>query len=266
MKAIITVLTLSFPLMSFAQTATHENSATKPHLPAPQTTVTPNSPNKVAVSKGNSTSKLTSKSTAGINQKKWDLKEILKVYQQAHSVTSDIIQIKHFSLLGKTNTHRGKIQFSMGQLRMEFKQPNDSLLNHLLIVNQSHIWEEKQFSKDFGSQIQVTKIHRYQGNHNTESPIFLLLKGELPTEEFSLSKKKIGLLQTFHLKPKDKKKHPDISEIEVVTKAQKIQSFSYLDDLENKTTYKFNNIYFNKKISKDLFNYSPPKNAKVTTL
>ena len=262
MKAIITVLTLSFPFMSSAQTTTHENSATKPHLPTPQAIVTPNSPNKVAVTKGGSTSK----STTGTNQKEGDLKEILKAYQQAHSVTSDITQIKHFSLLGKTNTHRGKIQFSMGKLRMEFKQPNDSLLNHLLIVNQSHIWEEKKFSKDFGSQIQVTKIHRHQENHNSENPLLLLLKGELPTDEFNLSKKKIGLLQTFHLKPKDKKKHPYISEIEVVTKSQKIQSFSYLDDLENKTTYKFNNTYFNKEILKDLFNYSPPKNAKVTNL
>ena len=199
MKALITVLTLFFPFLSSAQTTTHENSATKPHLPTPQTTVTPN---KVAVTKKDSTSK----PRASTTEKKGDLKEILKVYQQTRSVTSDITQIKYFSLLGKTNTHHGKIQFSMGQLRMEFKQPNDSLFNHLLIVSQSHIWEEKQFSKDFGGQIQVTKIHRHQGNHNSVNPLFLLLKDELPTDEFNLSKKKIGLLQIFHLKPKDKKK------------------------------------------------------------
>ena len=195
------------------------------------------------------------------------LEDTLSTYYQSDSVTAHLTQVKHFSLLEKTETNHGKIYLSNGQLRMEFQKSDDALLSELLIINQSHIWTEKRFSKEFGSSIQVTKINLDQRNkENQAGSIFFLFGDKKPLNQFHISQRKMGGQRVFQLQPKDKKKHPGIVQIEIFIDEKQVKSLSYSDDLENKITYNFNKTYFNKKLPKELFNYSPPKNAAVTTL
>ena len=193
-----------------------------------------------------------------------DLEKTLDRYRHARSVTSGLVKVVNLSLLDQKQTSYGKLYFSKNRLRIEFTKP-ESLL---LVMDGQNIWTERKLSKELGGQVQVVQIAVDDHRKNFQGPLPLLLGDKKALEDFTLKektpKKAKEPQRIFQLRPRDQKKYPDIVKIEVIIEGKKLRKLSYWDELDNKTSYEFRRTKFNKKVSKNQFLYSPPKNAKVT--
>ena len=52
--------------------------------------------------------------------------------------------------------------------------------------------------------------------------------------------------------------------LKIDSKAQRVVSIEYVDEVENETKIEFRATQFNIKIKQSLFNYKPPKDAQIT--
>ena len=189
------------------------------------------------------------------------LQSILDRYRRSKTLTSRLVKVMELSLLETKETSYGRLYFSKDKLRIEFTHPEKSLL----VINGPNIWIERRFPKEFGDQIQVIKIPISQ-KKNLQNPLAAFLKYEDSLDTFQVVHTQQGPQSVYQLTPKNKKDYPNVVKIKVIVRDNNIKKFSYWDELENKTTYIFNQFQFNLRIPKSRFLYSPPKDVKVTEI
>lgn len=191
-----------------------------------------------------------------------DLANVLDKYRHSKSVISNIVKEVNLSLLEQTQVSQGKFYFSKGRLRIEFNEPD----NTLLVINGKNIWIEKRLPKEFSGPAQVIQITAGKDKKKLQGPLSILLGHKKALSDFKVTKKVSGRRLIFQLIPKDKKEYANLVNIEIAVEKASLKSFSYWDDLENKTSYRFSQTVFNREIPKSQFLYSPPKNAEITRL
>ncbi|MCH2533167.1 MAG: outer membrane lipoprotein carrier protein LolA [Bdellovibrionales bacterium] len=189
------------------------------------------------------------------------IKEAFDSYWSSELVSMDVERENTYSLLDKTETSKGKMYFSKGQLRLNMHDPKPS---HL-VIGEDVIWfaEKSDFEKDKWVVVKVAKdkAKRAQAFFN------LLFGNTGVTKKLELiGNNKVKDFESYILKPKNASEFPGVTKLAIIfhQKTKEVMFLQYWDDLENKTSYELTNIERKEKSDKSLFKYTPPKNSDVT--
>lgn len=195
-------------------------------------------------------------------EKENPLNQISRRYRQNRGVEMNVTKNTLLSVLKKTKTSTGNVQLSKGKLRMELTQPDRSLL----VYDKTQIWVVDYPPEELGGVPQVG--HMKVAEKSKDHALLSLLSGEADVwNDLKLKEKTVQNSSETHLfLPKDSKKFPGVTKIQIQVDSKKLQieKIAYWDDIENKTEFIFSDVQFDKKISASAFNFSPPKDAQVT--
>ncbi len=167
------------------------------------------------------------------------------------------------SLLERETLEKGRLFLKPNRLRVELKGE----IKTLFVFDGKNFWVQQDKPKDLGGGILVTKI---VGTKLKTNSVFKLFLSEQPISSafnfVKTEKSKEGV--TYFLQPTKAEDFPDAVSLKIFVsqKNQTIQQMSYVDELENETTYKFLNQKQLKSIAKAKFTYAPPKGSEVTEL
>lgn len=188
-----------------------------------------------------------------------ELSTVIKRYTASKSLQMDVEKKVNLAVLGKETTQKGHIFISDGHLRLEFEEPDKTLV----VVDNKSIWLVSYPSKELGGGVQVGHASR---NSNKHPPILLkLLAQKSPEEDFKVVEFKKGLGKlNYKLEPKKKTADFTRLSIELIPDKKEIRTLTYWDELDNETKYTFIKTEWNPKLSPKLFQYSPPPGVKVT--
>jgi outer membrane lipoprotein-sorting protein len=189
--------------------------------------------------------------------------EILSKYQSASGIKSKIKRTIYSALLEEKKSNEGYLLLSHGKMKLTLGEPDPSLI----VMSKDIIWISSPKPKEFGGNFQVMKILASKISKQDKSPIAFLLGQTSALDRFIL-KKEIAHDDTVEIDLVPKK---DFINSEVVAmklvlnlKLKLINKIIFSDDLENETTYEFEDTEIDKKIADAEFNYTPPKGAEVT--
>lgn len=196
--------------------------------------------------------------------KSWSVaQEILSKYQKASGIKSKVKRSIYSALLEEKKSNKGDLLLSYGKMKLTLGEPDPSLV----VMTKDIIWISSPKPKEFGGNFQVIKILSSTISKQDKSPIAFLLGQASALDRFKF-KKEVAHDETLEIELVPKK---DFINSEVVTmklflnlKLKLIDKIIFSDDLENETTYEFEDTEFDKKIAEDEFNYTPPKGAEVT--
>lgn len=191
-------------------------------------------------------------------QKKIILK-IDKKYTRS-SVQMEVKKKVKMNLLGKLRQTEGKLWLSKGRLRLEMKEPEKALF----VVDEKFLWIVNFPPKGFEeATIQVIQTKLSSKRARSQGLIQMLTQGGFFKyfNAVSAVKNKRGFV--FFLQPLKTNLEFKRAQMSIDSKGQRIESFSYWDNLDNETTFHFNNVVFGKKIDLKKFSYSPPKGAEI---
>lgn len=190
-----------------------------------------------------------------------ELNDTLVVYRQAESMILEVRKTVKMPALEKETVFKGMIKLLKGKFYWDTTEPE----KNLLIYDGKVLWNVQYPPAEFKeAPLQVAKIGVKGKN---KSPLILSeVFGSRPLDQIfeAKQKSKDGGLVSFQLKPKKDDLNLTNITLKIDTKAQRVVSLEYLDEVENETKLDFRSTQFNIKIRSGLFDYKPPKNAKVT--
>jgi outer membrane lipoprotein-sorting protein len=187
----------------------------------------------------------------------------LKTFQQAKLAVLKVEKKVSYELLGTEKIHKGMVFLSKGRMRWETQTPE----RELIIFDGKTFWNVQFPSEDFPGPVQVSKSTLSKGKNEKNSAyqvISKILSGEKLDSEIEIQRK-VEKKETIYL-IKSNSSEFQLKDFKVVFADQRLVSMSYLDEVENKTKISFLDIEFKKKADAKLFQFKPPKDAKVTEL
>lgn len=190
------------------------------------------------------------------------LAQTLARYQNTPMVESQIDKSVFTELLNKTKKQSGKIYLAKEKIKIEFILPE----KEMLLFDGSILWTVQYLPEELGGTHQVSRTKIEKKNRSQILLGLLFDKSQfkkyfkLESEVVTDNKKKYSLSVL--------NKELKINQVDIVINKEKkeIDSISYVDDLKNKTEFILKEQIFHKDFKKDLFKYTPPKNAQVTNL
>lgn len=188
------------------------------------------------------------------------VENVISRLQTGDGFHSKLVKKVHSGQLGSNSESKGEIYFSKGKMRMEFTQPEKTLL----VFDGELAWQEQEFDDGDSKKAIVTKMKA--SNIKRDSAMLAALLGDKNVlKNFSVSKaeKKEDMVH-FELQPKNKK-ISDVTMLKMNIKGRTLRAFSYVDSLENEVSFTFDDLK-EEKVSKSKFHYQPPKGAEVTDL
>jgi len=190
-----------------------------------------------------------------------ELTEILDIYRQSESIILEVRKIQKNVMLDKEVTYKGMIRFVKGKFYWETTDPE----KNLVVYDGKTLWTVQYPPSEFKEMpLQVAKMSI---KSKKNSPIILAeIFGTRPIQSiFKVKQKsKDGALVNYELKEKKSEFGLKNLILKIDTKEKRVASIEYLDEVENETKLEFRSTQFNIKVKQSLFNYKPPKNAKVT--
>lgn len=190
-----------------------------------------------------------------------ELSEVLDHYRQAESIILEVRKIQKNVMLDKEVTHKGMIRFVKGKFYWETSEPE----KNLVVYDRKTLWTIQYPPSEFKEMpLQVAKMNI---KNKKNSPILLAeIFGDRPIQSiFKVKQKsKDGALINYELKEKKSEFGLKNLILKIDSKEKRVASLEYVDEVENETKLEFRSTQFNIKIKQSLFNYKPPKNAKVT--
>lgn len=192
------------------------------------------------------------------------LNDILKKYRTAALVKMSVTKTVKSELMGKETKFKGLIYFMSGKFRWDNETPEKTQL----IFDGQTIWNVQHPPAELPGPLQVAKT-KLDKQTKKQILVSTLISAVDISENFKIktvagSGEKDAATQ-YTLEPKTKEL--GVSDLKLKAGVKKvINEISYKDDVGNTTTIQFENVEFMKSPQKDLFKYSPPKDAQVTNL
>lgn len=181
-------------------------------------------------------------------------------YGSAQLVSMKVNKTIKSELMDKETSYEGQVFLSGEKFRLDTEKPEKALI----LFDGAVIWNVQYPPKDLGGPVQVLKS---KVNKQNKSQILL-----------SALMDRKSLKRNFQV-VKDSKDHTEVtikpltsdltvSSIDLKLDQHKkiLREISYKDDVGNLTTMRFSDVHFANKLPKDLFKYTPPKDAQVTNL
>lgn len=191
-----------------------------------------------------------------------DLEKAARKYSKARAVKMKVKKTVVQVLLGRKTDYSGKLFLTKGKLRLEFERPTKSLV----VVDGKYAWVVQYPDEDFGGPMQVTKT-RAKEDKNSQILVDLLAGGAMLRHFQPKDVVVSGKIKEFTLEPKSEGLAFKRLKVKIHVKTLKFASISYVDNVDNETTFEFSEIRFNPKLNKKkLFTFSPPKDAEVTEI
>jgi outer membrane lipoprotein-sorting protein len=194
-----------------------------------------------------------------------EIKKIVGAYQTSSGLEMGVRKEVYIDYTEETKKGQGKLYFSKSRLRLEMESPD----KYLLLLNKNVIWMENHLPKELGG-IQVSKVQASKKVKESNALLAFLFDNANVWDGFELTKSPIRDKSSLKLslKPKTGQDLGDIvnMELELDTQKKHLNRISYLDSLDNRTTYEFLNIIKKNKIKDQMFEYKPPKGVPVTEL
>lgn len=190
------------------------------------------------------------------------IQQTIAKYNSQPAVHAKVEKTVYLSLLEETKTSEGEMHYSKGQMRLEMKGDERSLI----VMTPKAVWIETQGLIE-GDKPQVTQVVAKDLAKQSRAPIALILGQSRVLLQFKVEKDEMsGDVRKIKLLPKKPKEWKDLQSFytEINASTQALELIQYEDDLGNRTTYKLMNTDFKSKIEKSLFNYRPPKDAEVS--
>lgn len=145
-----------------------------------------------------------------------------------------------------------------GRLRLEL----NGIPKSLLVVSNEAVWiVDEPMDSSEKTRVIVSKAPKKLQSQPLLA--FLLGRGKI-LDSFKVVDKVIDSDKAVYiLHPKEEVNIKNLS-IQVNEKEKIIQTISYWDNLNSETRFEFSSVDFDKKLSDQLFKYTPPKDAVVT--
>jgi len=190
-----------------------------------------------------------------------DLRKMFNRFWLADSVSMDLQKEVESGLLGVQAVHKGRFYFSKGKIRVEFFEPQKSLL----IVDNDNIWHSIKAPEALGGKWQVTKVKK---SMTSKSQAFLNL---MFGDELYWHKLKVIQLKVidnkieYMFKPEKENDFPNLKKLVIVMSEDKkeLQNITQWDYIENKINYSFSNHDSSKVLPKKMFKFKLPKGASI---
>ncbi|HMN69767.1 MAG TPA: outer membrane lipoprotein carrier protein LolA, partial [Bdellovibrionales bacterium] len=181
---------------------------------------------------------------------------VLASYREAQGVSSPVIKTVKQEIMGTETTSDGKFFFSKGKLRLEFKEPEKSLL----VFDGKYVWLETYLDE---KTVQVAKM-RSNDLKRSKSVLTAVFDKKNVLRDFKNVKtsEKDGR-GTYAFEPKNKKTENEVMFLEVALKGKELEKLTYKDNLENQVSFEFKKITRG-EVAPEKFSYKPPKKAEVT--
>ena len=185
------------------------------------------------------------------------LDQALAPVQKSKGLVATIERVLTSTIMDTTKTDSGMLFVAQNSLRLEIEKPQ----KNLMVLNGKDLWLESHPEMG-GPQVSHASV-----NKAMDAKIFVgLLGGDNWQKHFELKDvKKENDTIVYTLAPK--KDFPDLklAKLTMDNDNKKIRQIEYVDELDNKTSYKFQKIEM-KTVPKTKFQYKKPKGAKVTEL
>lgn len=204
---------------------------------------------------------LTVQTHAKTSDNKSTLEEVSKKYRDAKLVEMPVTKTIKSEVLGKESIFDGKIFLSAGKFRWDVDKPEKSSI----IFDGKFLWNI-QFPKTDKETIQISQAKVDKRNKSQMLVGVLFGSGSINNQVKVISEKANGEFIDIDAVPLGTDVNVKNLKIKIDANKKIIVEISYLDDLENQTILKFNDSIFKKETMKSLFNYTPPKGAKVTKI
>jgi len=201
-----------------------------------------------------------------LNQTAWcsvpiELDEVLEHYRKSETIILEVRKTIKNPVLDKEVLSKGMIRFVKGKFYWETTEPE----KNLVIYDGSTLWTVQYPPVEFKDMaLQVAKMGI---KSKKNSPIILTeIFGERPLDSIFKVKTggKNGALINYELNEIKSEFGVKNLILKIDTKEKRVASIEYKDEVDNETKVEFRSTQFNVKIRSTLFNYKPPKNAKVT--
>lgn len=189
-----------------------------------------------------------------------DFVDQLKDYQQ---LKMDVERTSLQSFLGKTKTSQGQMSLTKnGLFWWKIQKPNQSLL----VYDGNYAWNEDKLPEDFGGGYKVTKTKHFKSSPAYRVLQVLMGKGDIWKMFSPVRTNDKDSIVELELTPIDKSWNISLLILRFSKDGKNLLSIAYLDELENKTEFKFTKMKYTKQVDKKLFSYVPPKDAQITEL
>lgn len=190
-----------------------------------------------------------------------EISQTLSIYRQSENMVLEVRKTVKNTMLEKETLFKGMIRFMKGKFYWETQEPEKSLI----VYDGTILWTIQYPPIEFKKMpLQVAKM-KIKSKKN--SPIILAeIFGTRPIESVFTVKQKSrnGVIILYELKEKKSEFGLKNLILKIDSKAQRVVSIEYVDEVENETKIEFRATQFNIKIKQSLFNYKPPKDAQIT--
>lgn len=191
------------------------------------------------------------------------LNSTLERYRNTVAVESKLKQ-EVSNILDQTTTSEGQIWLSKGKMKIKFEKPE----RVDVVFDGQWLWQAQQAPEEFGGQWQVIKMKTNDLKKSNAAVALLFGKGSVDLKFNLIEIKTAGKDEiSYLLKPKDLK-NSSLKKISVTidTQAKRVSKIKLEDQAETVTKLTFSDSVFGTEVSKDMFKYTPPKGAEVSTL
>ena len=191
------------------------------------------------------------------------LNSTLERYRNTVAVESKLKQ-EVSNILDQTTVSEGDIWLSQGKMKIRFEKPE----RVDVVFDGQWLWQAQKTPEEFGGQWQVIKMKTNDLKKSNAAVALLFGKGVVELK-FNVVEVKTGDKNetSYLLKPKDLK-NSALKKIAITidTQAKRVLKIKLEDQAETVTKLTFSDTVFGAEVSKDMFKYTPPKGAEVSTL
>lgn len=167
------------------------------------------------------------------------------------------------NILDQTTTSEGKIWLSKGKMKIRFDKPEQVDV----VFDGQWLWQAQKAPEDFGGQWQVIKMKTNDLKKSNAGVALIFDKGSVEAKFKVLEVKQKNNEISYWLQPKDLKNSALKKILVVIDKnSKKVTHLKLEDQAETVTKLNFSETTFGAEVSDNMFKYTPPKGAEVTTL
>jgi chaperone LolA len=188
------------------------------------------------------------------------LQKVLSKYKNSKFTSATVERKLTQSLQGKTSVSQGQVFLSGSLFRLELKGKEETTI----VFDGKKIWTETKNESEKQPQVTSMRVGGKAQNQLLLNEVFV--QGKLLERFNVLSATRSGDSILFDLEPNKNVASVSSLKVSIDAKNTVLEEFTYFDELENETSYKFSEQKFDQKMSSKKFKYTPPKGVLVTEL
>lgn len=186
------------------------------------------------------------------------LSKAIDKYSHSKFIKMTVNKTVKQAVLEKVKISSGELSIGQGgKLRFEIQQPDHSLI----ILDSKNIWSIEYLPADFGGGLNILR----GSADSKKQPVVATLFGSKKILK-SYKVKSIAIVgDVEELQLDAKSKAEDVMQLKIWVnkKSNEIQKVSWFDNLKNENVLEFSKTQFLDKGDENLFQFTPPKGAKV---